>query len=294
MKAVLLGGALLGALTATASAADFGRAAVGQAIAPVSGYTSLYIGTTRWDNEDLDSETAHLFGGDSRVSVWVGQSVTLQFDVEAEATSNGFDDCCYDGDHRVHAVGGVHASWRDGASLLGVFAGALGASVLDTGDDAAVMQTFAGLEGQWYLGNLTLYAQAGGTWVTDVDSYGQDLWFLRGVARYFLSANDKVQIEAMYGQGKFTGVGDGDAARAWTWGASYEHRFNGPFSMFVEYAGLHNWNPTSDAYFVREHQVMLGARVNFGAGTLVENDRRGASLDLPKLARLMSWNYWNE
>jgi hypothetical protein len=146
-------------------------------------------------------------------------------------------------------------------------------------DSGEVLQSFVGAEAQAYLGNLTLYGQVGGTWNTDVHSYGMDMMFVRGVARFFLTPNDKLQGELGFAHGHYSGASAPDPATSTNFGVLYEHKFSGPMALYAEYAGL--VTSTTDIG-ASEHQFMIGVRAYFAPGTLLWNDRMGATLDLPK------------
>ncbi len=107
-----------------------------------------------------------------------------------------------------------------------------------------------------------------------------DMMFVRGVARFFLTPNDKLQGEVGYAHGHYSGAAASNPATSTNFGVLYEHKFGGPIALYAEYAGLVTSN-TNDIN-VSEHQVMIGARVYFAPGTLLWNDRMGATLDLPK------------
>ena len=260
------------------------------AIPPAALYLSLYGGWGEYTQADgPTSGSFGLVGGDARSSIWFSPAFSVQGDAEAEWSSAGFSDCCVSTDHRLQGVVGAHLSWRDSLHLLGVFGGLASATNFDA--EGEVLQGIVGAEAQMYVGNFTFYDQAGYTWNTGSTSFGQNLWFVRGVGRYFLTPNDKLQAEVGYAAGRFTG--DSDLSATWNWGASYEHRFPGPLSGFVEYAGFTNSNRSGDGYRATENQVMGGVRINFGTGTLLQNDRNGATLDMPKIVRPFAWSYYD-
>jgi len=293
MKSFLLAGTFLGTMATFAVAADQKSLAYG--MGPVSGYTSWWAGAGTWQENDgsLYSGNFFAFGGDSRVNVWMAPGVSLQGDVQGEASSNGFEDCCYSQDHRVIGVIGGHAAWRSMSNLFGVFGGVAGSSVFD--EEGAVLQPFIGFEAQAYLNQITLYGQVGTSWNADTSSYGMDQVFFRGILRYFLTPNDKLQAEIGIAKGHFSGGGSGEPFTNTNWGLLYEHQFGGsPFSAFAELASFTNNNDAS-TYRSSENQFMLGARVHFGSGSLLQQDRQGASLDLPTgtVFRPLAWGYYN-
>jgi hypothetical protein len=144
-----------------------------------------------------------------------------------------------------------------------------------------------GAEGQLYRGNLTLYAQAGfGNNTKGASGEGfNDGWFVRGVARYFLRPDTKLEAEISYAEadpyidgndkGKFTG-----------WGASIDHKLfdlrSYPVYGTLAYRGTY-YDATTESDHATEHVFKAGIKVLFGANTLLQNDRYGATLDLPML-----------
>ncbi len=167
MRSLLLAGTILCATSVAALAAEPIRYANPPAASsPISGYTSFWLGKATWrvdETTPVRQFNGDFFaaGGDSRVNLRVAPAFSIQGDLEGEATTNGFAQCCFQSDHRVMAAVGGHASWRGMQYLLGAFGGVVGSSVIY--DSGEVLQTFAGAEAQAYLGNLTLYGQLGGT-----------------------------------------------------------------------------------------------------------------------------------
>ena len=298
--------AAVAALFATgANAADLSEAApTSSTPAPtfnhtLSGYLSLYAGWASWNQNDLSLHGSFgVLGGDARLNTWLHPNLSMQADIEGEATTNGFASCCSSTDHRIAGDGGLHLSWRDpNKGLVGVFGGVFGSSEfwysnIDPG--GSVWQGFGGVEGQYYLGKATLYGQAGWTGVIGNTSYGINEWFLRAVGRYFLTPDDKFQAEFGYGDGTYSGAADGDISRTLNWGALYEHKFaNVPISGFGEYAGFSNSNETNHYTSSTEHQFMVGLRFMIDQPTLLAQDREGATLDMPKIVRPLAWSNYN-
>jgi hypothetical protein len=225
--------------------------------------------------------------------------MSLQFSAHAEGTSGyrfNFND---DRDARFSGIMGAHLAMRDPNShAIGVFGAFTGANNLDyCGANGGGL---GGVEGQKYFGNLTLYGQVGGGGQFNnadcamFDSY----WFVRGVARYFIDPNLRLAAEISYadGKGQFNTPGASADINILSWGASIEHRLmNSPFSVFAEYAGDRIdgsgrgfcWGDNT----VTQHTFLFGAKINFGEPTLLANDRRGATFDLPKFHRAMPWSW---
>jgi hypothetical protein len=289
-------------LSGAAQAADMPVKALAPAIAasPLSAEFGSYVGFDSMSHTSGGSsynDTVGVWGGTARVNYWFAPNWRWQSDLEAEissATKNSFT-----ADGRVQGIMGSHLSYANQSYLFGVFAGTAGLNNLD--DYGILVQGLFGVEAQVYLNNFTLYGQFGYTDAVS-GSYntcasgpcGERSWFGRAVGRYFFTPNDKLQAEFGYAKGTYTG--DGDGSKDVTWGALYEHRFSDrPFSLYFEYAGLYNENTCAcDKYNGYEHQFMLGAKVYFGQGTLLQNDRNGTTLDMPtKLIRSIGWSGWN-
>jgi hypothetical protein len=288
-------------LSGAAQAADMGTPQYTKApvvaASPLSAEFGSYVGL---DSMSKDSnsykDTVGVFGGTARVNYWFAPNWRWQSDLEVEISSATKDSFTTDG--RVQGIMGSHLSYANQSYLFGVFGGTAGLNNLD--DYGILVQGLVGVEAQVYLNNFTLYGQFGytdavsGSYAncTSKHNCGERSWFGRAVGRYFFTPNDKLQAEFGYAEGTYTG--DGDKSKDITWGALYEHRFSDrPFSLYAEYAGLYNEN-RFDSYNTYEHQFMLGAKVYFGQGTLLSNDRNGTTLDMPtKLIRSIGWSGWN-
>ena len=160
-----------------------------------------------------------------------------------------------------------------------------------------------GLEGQQYLSQITLYGQGGiQTNLSDGDQGGNyRVWFLRGVGRYYVDPNLKIEAFAVYANGRATSYDfqpsysvprtDGPLLKMdvqqVSWGIGAERRFYGtPFSGFVRYEG--NWTelkllaPEPPAANARttEHAIKAGFHVYINEDSLLFNDRSGTTLDI--------------
>jgi opacity protein-like surface antigen len=290
MKKILFTCCALGALTVGAQAADL-RPRAPALVAPVpvsdvSGYVGLNAGWGTLSAEETDSDSFGVFGGEGRVNWNFAPGLSTQFDIEGEGTS-GLDNIG-DGDSRVFGAVGAHLSWRNPGSLLGAFGGvAYSNNLYDYTDFSS---WFGGVEGQAYFGPLTLYGQLGYSASINGEDAFDHVWFARAVARYFLTPNTKLQAEVGYADGAW--AYEGDPAHIWTWGLGVEHRLTGPLSLTLDYVGYDSRNPTDD-YWHTGHQVTAGVKLYFGGKTLLENDRTGATLDLPKIFRPLTASGWN-
>jgi len=186
----------------------------------------------------------------------------------------------------------AHLFWRDpNVGLIG----AIGQYTrhdtdIDTGSSKFSFtdeNTFAGLEGQYFLGNVTLYAQAAyrsGTFTepgVNVDGEGLAL---AGQARYFITADWLVAAKASYDQmtydPPFTGASD-LKIDSWTAGLRSEYRLAAmPISFFGELTyGEKTYRQYGSETGEKSTRAMVGIQYNLGAGTLLERDRAGGSLD---------------
>jgi hypothetical protein len=315
------------ALAAPALAADLAPVlkAPPPAIPTVSGYLEIE-GGGGWLSNTQDSVGIHWHGHDDkwtvngagRVNVWWNRDVSTQFDVWGgfDSFSRRTVDFGY-GQPRSLNQGvttsfnaGAHLSYRQPQQyLFGVFGalGGLGSNNNCCDGNPGFIHGTIGLEGQYYLGNLTLYGQGGFQGVlSSVEANGNgandghfNAWFLRGVARYFVNDNLKLEGQGFYARGKansedfFPSVlfnGERFSVQQWAWAFGVEKKFDAsPFSVFGRYEGA--WT-RYDASFDRgyggtaaiakttEHILKVGFRVYLNESTLKYNDRMGTTLDI--------------
>ena len=144
-------------------------------------------------------------------------------------------------------------------------------------------QVFWGAEGQVFLGDVTVYGQAGKqTFVNQHDISGQkildDGYFANIKARYFINDNWKVDAGYAYTKSNLNGsFMNGNSADQYTLSLASEYRFtDSPVSLYA----LYNHNQASISSFnVDSDQLFAGIKVNFGSNSLKSRDRSGASLD---------------
>ena len=231
--------------------------------------------------------------GHGHVSIPLGETFSAQLDAQGEFYDRSADDD-EDPAQGAQMLGG-HLSWRDPTSgLIGIFGGAGMGYNDDSEEDGDGIGFLAGVEGQLYLDNITLYAQGGWADIqvdADSDEGFLDGWFLRGVGRYFFNEDFLVQAEVSYGE--TSSYVDGDSkGEIWNWGALAKMRVSDSMPIYgtLEYRGA-NFEETEDnAESAEEHAVLIGLDFTFGTTSLWENDRRGATLDTPMLpARAAAW-----
>ena len=245
---------------------------------------------------DLDDESYPHIVGSGRASVPVAKNFSLQFDADGWGTFTGRDGPDAGEENlQTNFSGAVHATWRDPSKgALGVF-GQVGSS--NGGEEENATYWLGGLEGQLYLGDFTLYGQAG---LFDADDEGNDdvfsdAWFVRAVARWFPNAKTRIQAQLAYAEGEENiGPGDdpGDDYDAISWGLRADHIFGKyPISVFLDYGGLRlsedapsgECCSSEDTY--TEHRFIVGLAFHFGVNNLKTQDRRGVTLDTPDVGR---------
>lgn len=248
------------------------------------GLIEIWGGWTFADGNDnnIDDDNHPAIGGSGRVSVPLAERFSGQIDIDGEANFLGGSDIDENYGHSFMAYG--HLSWRDPQSyLFGIFGG-LGAS--SAGEDEQANVFVVGAEAQAYFNSLTLYGQ-GGYFTTTSESGSPDgienAFFVRGVGRYFLSNNSKLEGEVTFAIGDIDYDATADSTDPmWAWGARYEQMAGTsiPAAWFVGYRGSYAENQSDNTDYT-DHTVMAGMRFHFGADSLMDNDRRGATLDSP-------------
>ena len=161
--------------------------------------------------------------------------------------------------------------------LIGVFGG-MGESN-DTYESNDQDVTWYGVEAQYYLDSVTLYAQVGQNESNSThDALDYTSLFARGAARYFIDDNLMLQADLQYTRGNI----HGDDMDAFGWGLKAKYRFEElPFALTAEYRGTdYDGHGQGSA---TEHVGLLGVSIAFGASSLIEQDRYGATLETPNL-----------
>lgn len=286
--AAIIGAGILAASFAQASkAADMDYTAAVQQLV-VSGMVESWTGYTLFGKNDTDDEHDDYFDGSrsGRLSLPLGTNLSIQMDVDNEVNSSWMlgDSDDYGDDFHYSWQGLGHLSFRDPATgLIGVFGGA-GVGV--AGDRDHMPLYVVGGEAQLYLSDFTIYGQAGYL-DGDADEEDQlvDAGFGRGVVRWFISENSRLQGEFSYVDGT---VEDNDAT-VMEWGARYDTVLGlpviGDTNVFVGYRGNNYELDDDGGEQLMDHTFMVGFRSWFGGNTLLEFDRVGATLDAPNFGR---------
>ena len=129
-------------------------------------------------------------------------------------------------------------------------------------------RAFSGFEGQYHFDNFTLYGQ---TASDRVNVYGSGTKGRTNFveARYFFDSN--LRADVSYGESKFSDVDSKTRVKTSSIGLEYKLD-NSPFSFFGKFQHM---NGTS----LDTKRFLLGAKFNFGQGTLSDRNRSGASLN---------------
>jgi hypothetical protein len=275
-------------LAASSAAADFtgygeiftaaGYQALGTAYQDRCGSSDCGSGSYRGRADNWD------FGGSAHGNINFDNAIGLQLDLGG--TSNGFNS------DSISTNGfGAHVYYRDADDLWGGLF-----SIGDTGYGRAVT---LGLEGQAYLGDVTLYSQLSYTAAIqgDIEDYRYSGWNLYNSVRYFLS--DKLAFSAGIGldyanfSKKWPSYDEAYGAHADSvyWQLKAEYQLDAlPLSVFAAYQGSYApWRYASEydggnykyetGYNSVRNGLLIGVRFYFGQNDLKTNDRTGASLE---------------
>lgn len=231
----------------------------------------------------LDTSSSDQIGGmtvEGAASASYNFTSTLGFQGDLSLTRQTFHESHgYDIEDRYLNVAG-HLFYRDPQRFLaGTFAQFGTITLSSSGLGYTFDQYAGGAEGQLYLGNTTLYGQAG---VANFDlgilSPGDSFndIFANLEVRYYLQPD--FRIEGRIGFQRLTAPGVPDPTNVLTAGIGAEYRLSGtPMSLFAKYDFRHYSSDLSpDA--LDDHRVLVGVKVNFGTDTMLERDRNGATL----------------
>ena len=177
--------------------------------------------------------------------------------------------------HDFEAAG--HVFTRNEQYLLGAFAqygeGYLGAYNGAVGVDPT--HVFGGVEGQVFVGDATLYAQAGAKLYSLGNVYDVTGYFGTFEARYYLQPDFKIDAHIGYETLDINLSGSG-TGKTFNLGLGAEYRVaDTPFSLFAKYDYSNNSFGNGSIWYNR---ILAGVKFNFDAPTLEQRDRSGASL----------------
>jgi hypothetical protein len=253
-----------------------------------SGYVELYTGwdRTRFSDEGSeslgpDSESGWILGGAGRGNYWFQPNMSVQLDAQGEGTSYKVP---FSGGGRVSNnsyLVGAHVTWRDSQRYAwGIF----GAG----GDASGVRHGLIGGEGQLYWNQFTLYGQVGyDSTIGDIafsNGGSLDAVFGRITGRYFFTPNLMLEGTGLYASGSADFSGGSADFDTWLWQAKLEWRPGAaPFSVFAKYQGSETKADSGQGFIggkVTDNRIVAGVRLYLGEGTLLSNDRKGATLDI--------------
>ena len=163
--------------------------------------------------------------------------------------------------HRLGARRRAISRSRDPTS--GSLGGFVGVGNGFNANDETATAWLIGAEGQFYLTDWTLYGQLGYMDADEVDTGTpdafRDAWFGRGVVRYFLDANVKLEGELSYASGEQDT--DADDMDVWGWGLRYERALPAmDASFFLAYQGNY-YDSSADAVARHSDRTRAQARV---------------------------------
>lgn len=275
-----------------------------------SGYIEAFTGGS-WANDSIQNPSlpfsdlkynGWVLGGAGRGNWWATRNISTQFDIQAEGTRYtvpsdklvaGFAGAM----STLSYLAGAHVNWRDSEKgLLGVFGGigdAGGNTSTFGADNSGVRHGVIGLEGQYYWNAVTLYGQAGYDSTMSMGNLAifDDIhaWYLRGTGRYFIGPNLMIEGTGQYAKGaaEYTSASiPTEDFDTWLWRFKAEWKPDAmPFSLFATYQGSRT-SYAANTFFgttserVTDNRVMGGLRLYLQQGTILANDRTGATLDI--------------
>jgi hypothetical protein len=302
-------------LTSWSHAADMPVKASADPLPPVSGYVELYMGggTTVDSSPDPffgpfdDHYHNWAIGGAGRANLWAAPYTSLQLDIQADGDRYQTPDSVIgpfftNNFSTLSFLGGGHLNIRDqNLGLFGAFGGVgdVGGNTLTVGTaNSGIRHAIGGLEAQYYWGPLTLYGQGGYDSTLDTGNItfvsGIHEWFARATARYFVLPNLMVEGTGEYSNGAlvfnqpfFAPFTIPDTSfDTWLWRAKVEWQPGTlPLSFFATYQGSRTNYASNPGLFnaterMTDNRFMAGLRLYMAQGTLLANDRRGATLDI--------------
>lgn len=266
----------------------------------VESWAGVTIVTNTGGNVEPDQDSFLASGQSGRLSLPLGDNLSIQSDVDFEYGSTALSGENSNDNFEYAMQFGAHLSWRDPSrGLFGAFGG-FGGARADAGDgDGSSENTqfwFVGGEGQYYTEDMTFYLQAGymdsedDPFPGDGNDAFRDAAFVRGVARWFVDPDTRVQVEAAYADGKTDNTNPSDA-QIIEWGARFDTVLQGlpvigDTAVFVGYRGNHYERERAGGdNRYNDHTFMVGSSYHFGGATRKEFERTGAGLDLPNFGR---------
>ncbi|MEO9876196.1 MAG: hypothetical protein ABJM26_01645 [Anderseniella sp.] len=310
MKRFVAASAIAIALTVSANSAGAADFDTDEAIRGlvVGGEVESFSGITFYDGDgddvEFDDDDYQFVSGiTGRLSLPLGDNLSAQMDGEFEYSSDALSGSRQDDLFSHSFLAGGHLSWRDPETgLFGGFAAfGGGAADDDNGEGSRAYSFYAvGGEAQFYADDFTFYLQGGyidgatEDSVTAIDNDAlRDALFGRGIVRWFMDPETRLQAEVAYVDGEADNGGDLGDVTILEWGVRYDTVIAGlPIlgdrNVFVGYRGAHYDKDGNDPADFTDHTIMVGFTHRFGTQTIQETDRYGATLDMPNFGRWVS------
>lgn len=274
------------AISGSAQAADF---EVEQELGLiVSGVVDSWAGAQYLNRGPLSDKTVFATGGEGLLQLPLGDNLSIQNDFKYEYNDQANNDISDSVGPRYSYQFAGHLSWRDpSAGLFGIFGGA---GTSNTGLLGDTDIAFVGGEFQFYMDNVTLYGQGGYLTYSDENLFGNnfgldDGYFARGVLRWFVTNDSRLEIEGSYFSSDFEDFGSTDA---FSFGARYDFTLAMPVigdtALYIAWRGQWRADCLRDLggndYDLSDQTIMIGTSYSF-SGDLMTVDRQGATLDTP-------------
>ena len=261
MKTYMLSAALV-MMAGTALAADPMTGAPMTAHNACSGHVEAYLGGI-YASGSGNSDTNFTYGGTGRANCNFNERWNVQGDLFVDSYDSS-------GNNITQYGGAAHIFWRDPSSYaVGVF-GTI--SKADTGGFLDTTRYSGGAEFKVYMNNVTLYGQAEyGQADLDNTPFDFKFWGVRGEVRYFATDNLRFDAELAYRTYQY------NIADIFYAAVQANYRFdNTPYTVFgrYQYENVDFLGGSGGDL----HKFTAGLRISFGGGTLLEEDRYGATM----------------
>ena len=186
-------------------------------------------------------------------------------------------------------IAGAHLGYRNPSLFhVGLFYGYTWADLPEFTDQTSWETSMYGVEAQVYLNDVTLYVQYGAvddeaSDPTEVEGVHNGM-VARGVARFFVGQDSMLEAELSYADSD-SYIDSGDPGEFRGWGLKGKTRIleNTPLYLTAGYRGASYDATIGEDDSTMEQVFSVGVSFMFGVDNLKDNDRNGASLDLPGL-----------
>lgn len=248
--------------------------ATSTAFADPDGFVAGSIGANTFDYNGSDNQGSTLADVRASATGYLTPTLSAQGDVvlQYQRIADEFNVA-----NLYNLNGALHLNYREAEQfLVGGFAQVSGqVESYDSGYVSSLSRFFAGLEGQLYLDDLTLYGQVGATRFSYLSDYSYSGLFATVELRYFLTPDLKVDahgivVKMNHDQYDFP-------TNTYGIGIGAEYRL--PDSPLSLYGALdHFSNDFGNENTYSDTRVTVGIKFNFGSDTLKDQDRNGTTL----------------